>query len=62
MLTRRTTMRKTAGEIVEPSARARKKTSLWVRFNEGFNRQFNRVLDTYERSVRLALKWPAFSL
>jgi hydrophobic/amphiphilic exporter-1 (mainly G- bacteria), HAE1 family len=52
----------TEGEVIEPPARAHKKASLWARFNEGFNRQFNHVLDVYERSVRFALKWPAFTV
>ncbi len=32
------------------------------RFNAGFNRNFNRVLDFYERCVRRALKRPALTL
>jgi multidrug efflux pump subunit AcrB len=36
--------------------------SLWARFNEGFNRNFNRVLDVYERAVRYALRWPGLTV
>jgi multidrug efflux pump subunit AcrB len=36
--------------------------SLGGRFNVWFNRQFNRLLDLYERSVRSALKRPALTL
>ncbi|HZT31507.1 MAG TPA: efflux RND transporter permease subunit [Bryobacteraceae bacterium] len=36
--------------------------SLWSRFNAGFNRMFNHVLDYYERSVRLALKHPGLTV
>jgi HAE1 family hydrophobic/amphiphilic exporter-1 len=32
------------------------------RFNAWFNRNFNRLLDSYERSVRRALKFPALTL
>ena len=39
-----------------------KKLSLGAKFNAGFNRQFNRLLDVYERSVRGALKFPALTL
>ncbi len=38
------------------------KTSLGGRFNEWFNRGFNRLLDVYERSVRRALHRPALTL
>jgi multidrug efflux pump subunit AcrB len=36
--------------------------SLGGRFNAWFNRQFNRLLDLYERSVRVALKRPGLTL
>ncbi|MGA2716105.1 MAG: efflux RND transporter permease subunit [Bryobacteraceae bacterium] len=49
------------GGIVQEPVK-RRKASLWVRFNEGFNRQFNRVLDLYERLVRLALRAPALTV
>jgi multidrug efflux pump subunit AcrB len=45
------------GEIAEHGRR-----SLWTRFNDGFNRNFNRVLDVYERSVRWALRWPGLTV
>src|SRR5271165_4830004 len=38
------------------------KRSLGARFNVWFNRQFNRLLDFYERSVRIALKRPGLTL
>jgi multidrug efflux pump subunit AcrB len=38
------------------------KRSLWMRFNDGFNRQFNHVLDIYEKSVRAALKVPVLTV
>lgn len=38
--------------------RARKKLSLWARFNAGFNRGFGKLLDVYERSVRWTLRSP----
>jgi multidrug efflux pump subunit AcrB len=37
-------------------------TSWGGRFNAWFNRMFNRVLDVYERAVRVALKRPALTL
>jgi multidrug efflux pump subunit AcrB len=36
--------------------------SWWERFNEGFNRQFNRMLDMYERGVRRALRVPGLTV
>src|SRR5579872_4105986 len=36
--------------------------TLGARFNEWFNRQFNRLLDHYERWVRAALKYPAMTV
>ena len=36
--------------------------SLGGRFNAAFNRFFDRVLNGYERSVRFALNWPAFTV
>ena len=39
-----------------------RKTSLWTRFNEGFNRHFNRMLNIYERWVRAALSRPALTV
>ena len=44
-------------EIAEPPAKHRK-PSLFARFNEGFNNQFNKVLDVYERAVRVAVRVP----
>ena len=49
------------GEI-EPAATGNKTRSLWTRFNDGFNRNFNRVLDVYERWVRRALKRPGLTV
>ncbi|HTA45667.1 MAG TPA: efflux RND transporter permease subunit [Bryobacteraceae bacterium] len=40
----------------------RRKPSMWGRFNEGFNRQFNRLLDVYEKGVRAALKVPVLTV
>ncbi|HEV2397100.1 MAG TPA: efflux RND transporter permease subunit [Candidatus Sulfotelmatobacter sp.] len=37
-------------------------TSWWDRFNTGFNRNFNRVLDFYEVWVRRAVQRPAFTV
>ena len=45
---------------VEPSAAA--DGSWWTRFNAGFNRHFNKVLDFYEYWVRRALKRPALTV
>jgi len=36
--------------------------SLWDRFNSGFNRGFNSVLNFYERSVRRALQRPGWTV
>jgi hydrophobic/amphiphilic exporter-1 (mainly G- bacteria), HAE1 family len=47
-----------APEGEEPAAGG----SLGQRFNAGFNRRFNRFLDFYERSVRWALKRPAWTV
>ena len=44
----------------EPAPGNRK--SLWNRFNEGFNNQFNRVLNVYERWVRFALRTPGWTV
>ena len=49
------------GEI-EPAATGSKEGSLWSRFNAGFNRQFNTVLDIYERWVRRALRRPGLTV
>jgi len=49
------------GEI-EPGATVAAKPSWWARFNTGFNRQFNRVLDVYERWVRWSLRRPALTV
>jgi multidrug efflux pump subunit AcrB len=38
------------------------KLSLGGRFNEWFNRMFNKLLDHYERWVRAALKYPALTV
>jgi multidrug efflux pump subunit AcrB len=46
-------------EVVPASA---PRLSWWVKFNEGFNRQFNHVLDIYERWVRRALRRPGLSV
>ncbi len=40
----------------------RRRASLGSRLNLAFNRGFNRVLDVYERSVRLALQRPAWTV
>jgi len=50
------------GEVEQPAHRPRKKLSLWARFNEGFNHYFNRLLDVYEKAVRIALRRPAFTV
>ena len=49
------------GEVA-PEASGAPRKSWWARFNEGFNRQFNNVLDVYERSVRWALRRPAMTV
>jgi len=49
------------GEI-EPAAVGESKTSRWARFNAGFNRQFNRFLDVYEKWVRIALRRPGLTV
>jgi multidrug efflux pump subunit AcrB len=49
------------GEI-EPAATGAPETSWWARFNAGFNRHFNRVLDVYERWVRWALVRPGLTV
>ena len=49
------------GEI-EPAATGARETSWWARFNAGFNRQFNLVLNVYERWVRWALVRPALTV
>lgn len=46
------------GEQQEHSA----PSSLWGRFNAGFNRGFSKLLDFYEHSVRWALKRPGWSV
>lgn len=46
-----------AGETAQPPVKHRK-PSLFARFNEGFNNQFNKVLDVYERAVRVAVRVP----
>ena len=38
------------------------KRSLWTRFNDGFNRRFNVLLDLYEKTVRLALRVPVLTV
>jgi hydrophobic/amphiphilic exporter-1 (mainly G- bacteria), HAE1 family len=45
---------------VEPTAAAEK--SWWERFTAGFNRQFNRMLDSYERWVNRALVRPGLTV
>ena len=40
----------------------RRRASLWARFNAGFNRQFNHVLDGYEWLVRMALRVPGLTV
>jgi multidrug efflux pump subunit AcrB len=45
---------------VEPTAAAGK--SWWERFTAGFNRQFNRMLDSYERWVNRALVRPGLTV
>jgi len=45
-----------------PHGHSAVKASLWTRFNEAFNRGFNRVLNVYERSVRFALRAPAITV
>jgi len=42
--------------------RKNKKESWWTRFNQGFNRGFERVLDFYEKWVRFALLRPALTV
>jgi multidrug efflux pump subunit AcrB len=49
------------GEI-EPAATEAPPTSWWARFNLGFNRQFNRVLNVYETWVRWALIRPGLTV
>jgi len=49
------------GEIDQPLA-PRRKRSLWIRFNDGFNHYFNRLLDVYERAVRVALRRPGLTV
>ncbi len=39
-----------------------RRRSLGRRFNDGFNRMFNGMLDLYERSVRSSLRYPALTL
>jgi multidrug efflux pump subunit AcrB len=48
------------GYEVEPTATAT--GSWWTKFNAGFNRHFNKVLDFYEYWVRRALKRPALTV
>ena len=45
------------GEILAEGVKHRKR-SLFARFNDGFNNQFNKVLDVYERAVRVAVRVP----
>ena len=45
---------------IEPTATANH--SWWDRFNSGFNRRFNRILDYYEVWVRRAARRPAFTV
>ena len=47
---------------VGPASAGNARPSLWARFNEGFNKQFNRVLDIYEKWVRVALRRPALTV
>lgn len=49
-----------AGEIDEEEASH--PGSLGARFNDWFNRNFNKILDAYERAVRASLKRPALTL
>jgi multidrug efflux pump subunit AcrB len=46
---------------VEPTATP-SKSSLWQRFNAGFNRMFNRLLDSYEFWIRRALVRPGLTV
>jgi multidrug efflux pump subunit AcrB len=39
-----------------------KGASFWTRFNTGFNRGFTKLLDVYERWVRLALEYPGWTV
>jgi HAE1 family hydrophobic/amphiphilic exporter-1 len=48
-------------EVAHPSGGA-SRMSWWARFNAGFNRQFNHVLDIYERWVRAAVRRPGLSV
>ena len=45
------------GETAQPPVKQRK-PSPFTRFNEGFNNQFNKLLDVYERAVRVAVRVP----
>jgi multidrug efflux pump subunit AcrB len=45
-----------------PHGHSAVRPSLWTRFNEAFNRGFNRLLNVYERSVRFALRAPAITV
>jgi multidrug efflux pump subunit AcrB len=47
---------------VGPASAGSARPSLWARFNEGFNKQFNRILDVYEKWVRVALRRPALTV
>jgi len=49
-------------EEVEPAAGGAPRLSWWARFNVGFNRHFNRVLDVYERWVRWSVRKPALTV
>ena len=49
------------GEVA-PEASGRRPDSWWTRFNKGFNRYFNHVLDVYEKWVRLALRKPGLTV
>ena len=50
------------GHAVEGQADAPPKHSWWDRFNAGFNRMFNRLLDFYEYWVRRALQRPGLTV
>jgi multidrug efflux pump subunit AcrB len=48
----------TGSKLGNETTGASKKSSWWNRFNTGFNRIFNKLLDTYEYWVRIALIRP----
>jgi hydrophobic/amphiphilic exporter-1 (mainly G- bacteria), HAE1 family len=44
------------------SGEAPSRPSFWARFSAGFNRGYNKLLDSYERAVRRALKRPGMTV